>query len=66
MPLTNEEEREGIIQMDFDLLGKVLTDYAHSYDHLSPKDFIQVQNVEYDEEDHILTTLIHVKSVTEH
>lgn len=62
----NEEERMGIVQMDFDLLGKILTDYAHNLDHLSLKDFIIVQNIEYDEDDGILTTFIQVHKSTEH
>lgn len=60
------QESFGIIQLDYELLGKVLTEYAHSIDHIPARQFIEVEDVEYDESEKILTTFINIIQRTEH
>lgn len=56
----------GIIQLDHELLGKVLTEYAHSIEHIPDRQFIIVEDVEYDEDEQLLTAFINVIQRTEH
>jgi hypothetical protein len=46
------------IELDFGLFGKVLTEYAHNNGHIGFADFIEVQDVNYDEDDKIITAFI--------
>lgn len=70
MTVNTQEERNpegfGIIQMDFDLLGRVLTEYAHSIEHIPEREFIQVEDIEFDNKERILTAFITVVTHTEH
>jgi len=56
----------GIIQLDYELLGRILTEYAHSIDHIPEKQFIEVENLELVTEDKMLTAFINVIQRTEH
>lgn len=70
MTATKQEERNpegfGIIQLDYDLLGRVLTEYAHTIEHIADREYILVEDVEYDQQEKLLTTFISITEHTEH
>ncbi len=52
------------IELDFGLFGKVLTEYAHVNGHMAFSDVIQVQDINYDDDDKVLTAFIQIVSET--
>jgi hypothetical protein len=46
--------------MDFGLFGKVLTEYAHMNGHIPFADKLEVQDVNYDEDDQVITAFIQI------
>ena len=50
------------IEMDFGLFGKVLTEYAHMNGHIGFAEEIEVQDVNYDEEEQVVTAFIQIVS----
>lgn len=63
---TRDPEGFGIIQLDYDLLGRVLTEYGHMIQHIPERQFILVEDVQYDEQEKVLTAFINVVETTEH
>jgi hypothetical protein len=50
------------IELDFGLFGKVLTEYAQSNGHIGFSELIEVQDINYDDSDKIVTAFITIIS----
>lgn len=55
-----------VVQLNHDLLGKVLTEYAHINSHIPFKDRLEVVDVIYDEEEELLTAFVNITQETQH
>ena len=60
------EQAFPVIELDYPLLGRVLTEYGHAYDHIDYSDFITVEDVSFDTETKILTAFIKIVKETVH
>jgi hypothetical protein len=61
-----EEQPFPVIELDFNLLSRVLTEYGHAYDHIDFTDEITVEDVNYDTETKVLTAFIKIIKETVH
>jgi hypothetical protein len=50
------------IELDFGLFGKVLTEYAQANGHIGYSELIEVQDINYDDDDKIVTAFITIVS----
>lgn len=50
------------IELDFGLFGRVLTEYAHNNGHISFAEEIEVQDINYDEDEGVVTAFIQIVS----
>lgn len=50
-----------VIELDFPLLGRVLTQYGHYIGHIQSADFITVESLAFDEEREMLTVFINLE-----
>lgn len=53
-----------VIELDFPLLGRVLTQYGQYIGHIPLQEFITVSDLEYNQEDGILTVFINLEKPT--
>lgn len=60
------EAMPGMIELDYPLLSKILTEYAHNNEHMDEKHFIEVESLEFDEETENLIAHVVVFKSLEH